>query len=138
MKFINKGKKSVEVRIGKRFNYSWITVKNGEIIDLSEDKGKRYGFETVNETVNETVKTTEGKIGTIKVSTKQIESEKDFIRNQSNFRFKLNEIDGIGLKTALDIIKVFPTKEKLKEAISHDDELPFRDDIEIKLRRKYG
>ncbi len=37
-----------------------------------------------------------------------------------------------------DIMKVFPTEEDLMGAISKDDELPFRDDIEEKLRKDYG
>ena len=52
--------------------------------------------------------------------------------------FLLHFWRGIGKKTAKDIIKVFPTEEKLKEAIEHDDELPFRDDIEKKLRDHHG
>jgi len=139
MKFINKGK-DVQVRIPEGPNrYRWTGVRTGEKVDLPESIGLAYKFKRVTDVIDDMKPiVTAGKIGKTKVETKQIESEKDFIKNQSNFRFKLNEIDGIGLKTALDIIKVFPTEEKLKEAISHDDELPFRDDIEIKLRRKYG
>ena len=47
MKFINKNKKSIEVRVGERFNYSWINIEPGETIDLPEGKGLRYGFEKV-------------------------------------------------------------------------------------------
>jgi len=128
MKFINKGKKSVEVRIGKRFNYSWITVKNGEIIDLSEDKGKRYGFECY----KKLQKVTEGKIGKKKVETKQFKKE-----DGTEFYNELIKIKGIGYKTAEDILEIF-TKEELIKTIIKKEHLPFRDDIEIKLRRKYG
>ena len=133
MKFINRNKKSVEVRVGKRFNFSWINVKPGEEIDLPEDKGKRYGFEVSNGKLPEV---TEGKIGETKVETKQIE---DFSKIKvPEFEKELTKIKGIGAKTAWDITKVFPTKEKLIKAISKKEDLPFRDDIEEKLRKEYG
>jgi len=134
MKFINNSKDSIEVRVGERFNYSWVNINPGETIDLPEDKGKRYGFEEVlikaQLSLNQ-VKTTEGQIGDKKVETKQIERPYDFLQELIN-------IKGIGRKTALDIRKVFPTKKDLINAISNDDELPFRDDIEEKLRKEYG
>lgn len=141
MEFINKSKKSVEVRVGERFNYSWVNVKPGETINLQKDKGKRYGFEEV---TNNIPKVTEGKIGKVKVETKQISVPEKVVQNDfskikvQEFEKELTNIKGIGVKTAWDITKVFPTEEKLREAISHDDELPFRDDIEKKLRKKYG
>lgn len=124
MKFINKGNDR-KVRLGKRFYFLWATVRKGEEIDLPKDIGKRYGFEKVG--AQELPKVTEGKIGDKKVETKQID-----------FKKKLEKINGIGKKTAEDIVNVFPTEEKLKYAISHDDELPFRDDVEEKLRKEYG
>ncbi len=71
-----------------------------------------------------------------KVETKQIEDSSKI--KVLEFEKELAKIKGIGFKTAWDITKVFPTEDKLREAISHDDELPFRDDIEKKLREKYG
>ncbi|GAG54572.1 unnamed protein product, partial [marine sediment metagenome] len=62
MKFINK-KKDRKVRMGKRFNHSWITVRKGETIDLPKDKGKRYGFEKVTDGDQKLPEVTEGKIG---------------------------------------------------------------------------
>ena len=140
MKFINKNKKGIEVRIGERFNFSWMNIKPGETIDLPEETGKRYGFEKVTDLTLESKqvlpKATEGKIGKTKVETKQISVPEKVVQN--DFQGKLEKINGIGKKTAKDIVKVFPTEQKLRLAISHDDEFPFRDDIEIKLRRKYG
>ena len=72
---------------------------------------------------------TEGKINETKVETKQFESD---------FFNELKAIDGIGTKTAKDIVKIFPNSEELKNKLKNNEHLPFRDDVEEKLRRKYG
>ena len=54
-------------------------------------------------------------------------------RKEKTFKEELIEINGIGIKTAEDILIVFPTKGKLLEALSKDEKLPFDDDIEKKL-----
>jgi len=101
--------------------FKWKLLKKGETINLSKEVGLRYGLKKM--------KTTEGQIGQTKVETKQLESP--------NFQKELESINGIGKKTAKDITKVFPTEEKLKEAIKNKEQLAFRDDVEIKLREKY-
>ena len=71
-----------------------------------------------------------------KVETEQVEDFSEI--KVPDFEKELAKINGIGAKTAWDITKVFSTREDLENAISHGDELPFRDDIEIKLISKYG
>ena len=139
MKFINEGK-NVQVRIPKGPNrYNWLGVRTGEEVDLPESIGNSYGFKKVlikDQLSPNQVKTTEGKIGDVKVETKQIDHFEK--QTEDEFYFKrLNEITGIGEKTANDIIRVFQTEEKLKNAIKNYDKLPFRDDIEKKLREEY-
>ncbi len=142
MKFKNNGE-ALKIRIGDLINFIWKTICTGEIVDLKKSIGRRLGLEEVTESNQELPKTTKGQIGNQVVETKQIETEnKDTKEGREQAEFvtfhkKLNDINGIGEKTTKDIIKVFPTEEKLKEAIAHDDELPFRDDIEKKLRDKY-
>ena len=123
MKFINRGE-PIKIRIGKLANCHWITVRKNEVVELSRRVGKNNGLEEL--------KTTEGQIGDKKVETKQIDYTSDDL-----FFKELTKIKGIGAKTAKDIV-VWGTKEKLIEAISLKAELPFRDDIVKKLRRKYG
>lgn len=53
------------------------------------------------------------------------------------FKEKLIAINGIGEKIALDILKVYPSESSLRDAIKRDEHLPFRDDIEYKLREKF-
>jgi hypothetical protein len=133
MLFVNKGE-TIKVRVGTHKNYRWRTLKKGDTMELSEDKGKKYGLEKVNKSDSKSPKVTEGKAGTKKVETKQIEKE---YTPDDLFLKELEGINGIGPKTARDIV-TWGTKEKLIEAIKLKAELPFRDDIEEKLREKYG
>ena len=123
MKFRNNGP-DVQVKVNEKSLFGgdgcrWECVRHGEVIELDEGIGLVYGFEMV----------TEGKINETKVETKQFESD---------FFNELKNINGIGAKTANDIIMIFSKKEKLIEAIGLGAELPFRDDVADKLRSRYG
>ena len=133
MKFKNNGP-DVQVRIKEKSLFGgdgcrWECVRHGEIVELDEEVGLAYGFEMVSDGDQESPKVTEGKIGKKKVETKQF--------NDSNFFNELKAINGIGEKTAKDISS-FLTKEKLILLIKAGERLPFRDDVEEKLRREYG
>jgi len=114
MKFINEGK-NVQVRIPKGPNrYNWLGVRTGEEVDLPESIGNSYGFKKVlikDQLSPNQVKTTEGKIGDVKVETKQIETD----RQTDDFFKELTKIKGIGAKTAKDIINVFSDEQKLQK-----------------------
>ena len=120
--FINKGG-PVKIRIGGVRDCHWTTINKGESVDLPARAGISYGF---------SVKTTEGKIGSKKVETKQI---------QNTFLEELKKLKGIGRKTAEDIIKIFPVREELIKKIrltANTNALPFRDDISKILEKVYG
>lgn len=124
MRFINRGEpKQVRQDDGLKV-CKWKLLKKGETIDLPKDIGLRYGFEII----------TEGKIGKKKVETKQIEKKKD---KTVDFYNELIKIGGIGTQTAEDVIVIF-SKKSLIKAISNKEKLPFRDDVEKKLKKKYG
>lgn len=55
-----------------------------------------------------------------------------------DYKKELEEIKGIGKKTAKDIMTVFKKRETLIEAIERGDSLSFDDDITEKLKKKYG
>ena len=124
-KFINNGD-PIKIRIGKSPKCYWKTLRKSEIIDLDIDSkyGKNLKLTPL--------KTTEGKLGDQVVETKQVE-----YTNDSVFYNELISINGIGPKTAEDIVD-FATKEKLIEVVKLKGALPFRDDVEKILRRKYG
>lgn len=126
MKFINKGG-PFKIRIGEISDCYWKTIRKNDVLDLPLQMGLKLGLTKL--------KTTEGKIGDKKVETKQIELVK--YTNDSDFYKELIAVNGIGPKTAEDIVD-FGTKEKLIEIIRGKHPLPFRDDVELKLRKKYG
>ncbi len=134
MLFKNNGE-SIKIRIGNIHNCYWVTVRHDKVIDLPEKLGLDYGFEKI----NSSIKTTEGQLGSKKVQTKQIETDKQTDKISEVYFFdKLIAINGIGTKTAKDIVKLYGVEEDLIDAIKNGDGLPLRDDIEEKLRRKYG
>ena len=137
MRFINKGE-SVNIRIGKlNEDFYWVTIKTGETMDLPEQVGIDNCLEKVIDVTLESKQvkpeTTEGQIGNKKVETKQFE---DYTPDDLFFK-ELTKIKGIGPKMARDIV-TWGTKEKLIEVIKMRGSLPFRDDIEMGLYKKYG
>jgi len=128
MRFINNGG-PIKIRKGNfKKGFYWITIRTGEEIELDKNRGFAYGLNPVNSV-------TEGQIGSIKVETKQFE-KLEYTPKDLFFK-ELIKIKGIGSKTARDIV-VWGTKEKLIETIKLKGNLPFRDDIENKLKEKYG
>ena len=138
MWFTNNGG-PVKIRIGKSSDCYWRTIRKGESIELSAEMGKHYGF---------SVKTTKGQIGNQVVETKQIETVQaqmlnstDTENNTENFFKELQKINGVGRKTAKDIIRIFPAREELIKKIrlnANKNELPFRDNVSELLEEKYG
>lgn len=124
MKFINRGG-PIKIRIGKSPECYWKTVKKNEVVDISEEYGRRLNLIEL--------KITEGKLGDQKVETKQVE-----YTNDSDFYNELLKIKGIGKNTAQDIINIYPVKKQLIETIKAGEKLSFRNDVELKLRKKYG
>jgi len=134
MKFVNKGE-GTQVRIEVDGEYQWILLWPGEEVDIPEQQGINYGFEKI--------KAIEGKIGNVKVETK-VKDENEPISSQAKdseaFLKELEEIKGIGFKTAKEIVKKY-SKEELIDALKNNyNQLlkEFRDDIVKKLEEKYA
>lgn len=60
----------------------------------------------------------------------------DVSPREVNYREWLLVLDGIGEKTADDIMRVYPTRESLQSAVDSGEELPFRDDVVELLEKK--
>lgn len=68
-----------------------------------------------------------------------VETKKEIEREIKDFSFdELVKIKGIGKETVKDIKIVYPTKEKLIEALKSGEDLPFRNDVETKLRKYFN
>lgn len=57
--------------------------------------------------------------------------------SSSEFNALLVSVKGIGMRTARDIMKVFKSETELRHAVKKGAKLPFRDDIEKKLKSKF-
>ena len=68
----------------------------------------------------------------------KIEKQVGTQKIDKSFEKELREIKGVGKKTAKDIVNSYPTREQLKKAIKQGEHLPFRNDIEKKLKWKYS
>ncbi|MFW6172932.1 MAG: hypothetical protein ACOC5T_04235 [Elusimicrobiota bacterium] len=112
-----------KVRLDEKEGYKWIYVEKGQTIDLPPQIGRGYGFEETEP--EEKPKSKEGSHGKKKISTKM-------------FKKKIKEIKGIGEKTSEDICKVFSNEKELKDAIKDNKHLPFRNDIEEKLKKEFS
>ena len=135
MEFINRGS-PVKIRIGQASDCYWTTIRKGKVVDLTMEKGLAYGF---------SIKTTEGQIGNQVVETKQIDTVNDTVKTPGipvkDFLKELCLIKGIGKKTAEDIIKIFPVREKLIKKIrasTDTNALPFRENTCEVLMEAYG
>lgn len=55
-----------------------------------------------------------------------------------SYEVELTKIKGIGKKTAEDIVKVYPTKDKLVEAVNSGMHLPFENDVSAALKKAFS
>lgn len=78
--------------------------------------------------INEEIKRIKNKLSNINLN---MEIDKKFEKD-------LQKIDGIGKKTAKDIVNIYPTEKALKEAINRGEHLPVLNHIEEKLKCKYS
>jgi len=125
MKFKNTTGHKVKVRIDTEKPPYWRTVNPNEVIEIPESYGLRLGFTKL--------KVTEGKSGTKKIETKQFER----VEPSPEFNKKLLKIKGIGTKTVKDIVNVYKSEAELRKAIKKKLKLPFRDDIEMILKKRF-
>jgi len=126
MNFINIKSTKIMIRRGEPGKYYWVTLQPGETIDLPEEEGIKNNLSKIN--------VLNSAIGPTVVETKQFA---DSYTPDDLFFKDLKKINGIGASTAQDIVN-WGTKEKLLEYIQKGESLPFRDDIEEKLRKEYG
>lgn len=57
--------------------------------------------------------------------------------NEKTWSEELNDIKGIGNKTAMDILRQYPNKGLLLKALADKKELSFRDDVVILLKQQF-
>ena len=99
-----------------------------------------YEFETT-ETVHEMPKEHADivtKNPTFYVVGKEKEGESLAEKEKEEFIKELQKLNGIGVKTALDVVAAYVTRERLVEAVKEKHELPFQEDVCKLLEDNYG
>lgn len=121
MKFRNNKKQDIMVRVEKEGGgYQWISAEAGEVVDVPKEVGLTYGLTQVDDSEDE----------------EQEEQESE--PKSTEFKEKLQEVDGVGPKTADDVIEIYNTEEQLLKDIEDKDQIPVRNDVEKKLRKHYS
>lgn len=159
MKFKNNTNDKIRIRLDEpkqTSGYKWVWLKKGQTIDISKHYGEALKLESAEElATNEQIKIMK-KLGLYagKGMQTKAEAEKLISDKQNKLKTekepeqvpeevavayvdKLRSIDGVGEKTAKDIIKVFPTEELLKKAIESGEDIPIRDDIAALVKDKF-
>lgn len=115
-----------KIRVGEIDNFVWKTLQPGQVIDLPERWGRENGLQPM--------EVLESSIGKKKVETKLLRP----VQKKTNveYREEILKVKGIGPKTAEDILS-WGSREQLIRAIRNNEALPFRDDIVVKLKRKF-
>ncbi len=119
MQFTNKTGESKKVKVvdtQEDLGFKWITVLKDESVDLPRSQGLALGF---------------------KPEKKKVEESDEEQQSNEDYRKKLMSVDGIGKKTAEDIMKAYPTADELRDAISEDKELPIREDLVEMLEEEF-
>lgn len=152
--FMNNQGKTQKVRVPvpkkqEASGYKWITVKANHTVEIPEEIGKSYGFILVNDAEGEPNEPTTESIdpGEIPEETKGDQEGKESLPEATiqeeedqakQYFLSLTKINGIGNKTAKDLVQIYPTKTKLIQALqSEDGDLPIRDDLIDKIKEAF-
>lgn len=134
MKFIN-DKEQIKLRLidkNENSGYRWINIYSGQEIELDEIVGINAGLRIADD---ETEETPEDELEEVEETEETTEEVKEI---EENFAEELQQIKGIGRKTAEDIANVFENKISLINEIKEKNELPFREDINKLLFKEFG
>lgn len=156
MLFKNDTGKGVKVKIKTSIAHQpvWQTVLPGEVVELPEVVGLANGFSHVPDPLPEEKEEIviddhkkkgeeqkEEKEEVVGVGSSASEEEKTEEKNDKDYpdlKLTLMSIKGVGEKTALDLMNIWPNIEALQKDIENEEHLPCRDDIAKILKEVYG
>lgn len=105
--------------------FKWVTIYNGDQIDLLEDHGLRLGLVPVKKAEDNS-----------KSKGKENKEESE-LKKVLIYKEKIESIKGVGKKTAKDLIQVYPTEEILIKALKSGKDMPIRDDLAKLIKKKF-
>jgi len=125
MKFKNNTKENVKYRTGTLTEgYDWNNVRPTETVDIPWASGKNTALTAVGGAKDE--------------KAKEDQSDAEPIDEAKEYFKKLVDINGVGKKSAEEIIAEHPTEEALKEAITKGEEIHKRDDVDAKIKEAFN
>lgn len=133
MLFENKTKKSVKARVvenKKQNKYGWRTVKPGKKIKLEQGYGLRLNLTPVE---NEESKTPEEPDNPEDETDNRTDEQKE----HDDWKEEVLAVNGVGVKTAEDILAKYPTRESIIKAVKANEHLPMKDDVADHFIKKY-
>jgi len=141
MKFKNETGKNAKYRLGSiKSGFNWYTIRPGETADLPEHIGINLNLTPVEEEPIE--KEIEKAIEEDKVNNDESEADDSdadatFQEDTKAYKKKLIDINGVGKKTAEDIMADYPTEKDLKLAVNKREEIHNRDDVDAAVKEAF-
>ncbi len=132
MLFINETGNKIKARVENERNasgYDWKTLGKGDKIDLPSDYGKALGL-TALEKASEEQEATEGE--------QDAEGSEVTLEGREAFYDEMLQVQGVGPKTAEDILRIYRTKEELLSDLKSGREVPIRNDLAERIEKKMG
>jgi len=133
MKFINETGENAKYRLGSyQSGFTWNTIRPGETADIPEHIGdalKLTKIEAKQEEISEVISNEPTEEDPKDVDA-TFEDKTDATRE---YRKKLIDINGIGKKTADEVMAKYPTEETLKLAIENAEQIHTRDDVDAAI-----
>jgi len=132
MPYINDTEENIKVRTGNLKNYIWKTIRPGEIVELPQHTAEAAGLTEVKDEKAEEKDAAE--LDHMELVPAPVDDKK---KTSQLYKKKLESINGIGKKTAEDIIKMYPDEGALIDSLLLGGELPIRDDLSSKIKKKF-
>ncbi len=118
--------------------FKWVTMSIGSQIDLSEDRGLMLGYDPIIKKPKSPKKKDNSKKEKPKEKKEEPKIDSKLKKKQVElYKQKLEDIKGIGKKTAKDIIRMYPKESDLIKALNNGKEIPIRDDLAKILKKKF-
>lgn len=135
----NKTGKDAKIKVldkSERLGFRWITARVGDIVDIPKNVGEIERFTPVNSKgIIAKVKdklTGKGDKKNAKAKDKALK-EPPKATDEDMYRQKLTDINGVGERTVIDVIKDYPTEDALIDAIEAKVHFPWRNDVVEKI-----
>ena len=140
MEFKNETGENAKYRLGSvKSGYDWYSLKPGDTADIPEHIGVELKLTRVEEEPEEVSEVLNNEPSEEDPTDADATFQEDTDQEAAEaYKKKLIDIDGIGKKTAEDIMAKYPTEEVLKLAINNGDEIHKRDDVDEAVKETFG